>query len=248
MAAVLLAAIGFCAAAQAGVWNMADDMHASMAGTPANPNGDWTYGNAPSVGGVFSANTVHTGSTAWYPAGAIDGWCYQDNPYLPGVWSVMSDQAAGVLGKFARSTGDMLVHPGIDMPCAVVRWTAPETGVYDVTAAWESLDGDVALDYNHGVDVHLLKNGVSVYDGVTSYYNSTGPAVLGSTILSLTAGDTLDFVTSPLGMDATVMGDYPYGYDMTRVSATITSVPEPSTLVLLGTVLAGLSICIWRKR
>jgi hypothetical protein len=178
----------------------------------------------------------------------VNGWCYQDNPYLPGVWSVLSDQIAGVLGALPVSTGEMLIHPGVGIQCGVIRWTAPETGVYDVAASWESLSGDVALDYNHGVDVHFLKNGVSIYDGVTSYYNSTGAAVLGNTVLSLTAGDTLDFVTSPLGMDATVMGDYPYGYDMTRVSATITSVPEPSTLVLLGTVLAGLSICIWRKR
>jgi hypothetical protein len=249
-AAALLAVFGFCAAAQADIWNMADDIHASMVGgTPTNSNGAWTYGRTDAVGGAFTANPVLTDTAAWWGPGAVAGWCYTGNPFLPGIWSVMSDQPAGALGAVAVNTGDMLVHPGFASDCAVVRWTAPASGQYDVSASWESLNGiGDPYDYNHGVDVHLLVNGTSVYDGVSSYYNSTGPATLGSTILTLAAGDTLDFVTSPLGAEGFPVADVPYAADITRVNATIAAVPEPGTFVLLGSALMSVAICVWRRK
>jgi hypothetical protein len=248
VAAAFLAAIGFCTAAQAEIWNMAADLHASVTGgAPVNPNGAWTYGYSPSVGGEFAADTAQTDGSAWWAAGITNGWSKTDNPYLPAIWSVLSDTTA--LGAVPVAAGEMVIHPGTGLTeCGVVRWTAPATGSYDVTASWESINGMAEYAYNAGVDVHLLKNGVSIYDGVTSYLTATGPATMGSTILSLTAGDTLDFVTSPLGADLYDPASLSYAADMTRVSATITSVPEPGTLVLLGGSLLGLLVCAWRKR
>lgn len=252
LTAVLIAVFGFgLTAAQAATWNMAADLHASALGTPENPNGDWTYGNSPTVGGTFAANPILTDSSQWWDAGLTLGWAKTggDYPYwlLPGIWSVMSDTTA--LGAVSVSTGQMVVHPGVgDTECAVVRWTAPATGLYSVAASWESINGMAAYAYNAGVDVHLLKNGVSIYDGITSYYDSTGPATMGSTTLSLTMGDTLDFVTCPLGIAPTKQGDLTYAADMTRVDATITAVPEPGTFALLGSALFGLLVYAWRRR
>lgn len=253
LTAAFIAVIGFGVAfAQADTWDMAGDLHASALGTtPTNSNGDWTYGSSPTVGGAFAVSPVLTDSSAWWPAGTVLGWAKSGDNYpfwlLPGIWSVMSDTSA--LGAVPTTTGQMVVHPGVgDTECAVVRWTAPATGLYSVAASWESINGMVDYAYNAGVDVHLLKNGVSIYDGVTSYYNSTGPATMGSTMLSLTMGDILDFVTCPLGIASTKQGDLTYAADMTIVGATITAVPEPGTIALFGSAMFGLLVYAWRRR
>jgi hypothetical protein len=249
LTAAVIAVVGLSAAlAQAETWNMASDLHASvLTGAPTNPNGAWTYGNSPTVGGTFEADTVQSDGSAWWGAGVTSGWSKTDNPYLPAIWSVMTGQDAGVVGAVSVAAGEMVIHPNGDTECGVVRWTAPATGAYDVAASWESINGLADYASNAGVDVHLLVNGVSIYDGVTSYLNGTGPATCAKS-LSLTAGDTLDFVTSPLGVGTTGLGGLPYACDMTRVGATITAVPEPGTIALLGSAMFGLLVYAWRRR
>jgi len=82
-----------------------------------------------------------------------------------------------------------------------------------------------------------------VFDGINLVNLGFVPA-FGTTVsygqqLWLGFGDTIDFVVAPNGSG---------GQKTTEVSATITQIPEPTTLALIGIGLAGLSFSRGRRR
>jgi hypothetical protein len=207
-------------------WNAANDFNAS-----ANPTGAWSYGWTSTLGGAFAAfgdNPNFYGVNWW--AGGGSGALVFHNP---------TSYALELSGTVYAEPGVLVAHPGSQGELAVVRWTAQSSGSYTVNAGFYGISksGETTT-----TDVHVLKNGVSSFDGLVEGHWAIENVRVGPTVLnfSLNAGDHVDFVVG-YGSNAT------YYYDSTRLDATITAVPEPETYALL---LAGLGLvgAIARRR
>lgn len=248
---VLMAAVAFGLAPAQAAWVASADLLANeLSALPTNSYGAWTLGQTPTVGGAFTPFTDHFGV---YGESTLAGW--GDGTEFYGRPKMVVNVGAtpdSYWSAIPAQPGEIFAHPYTDTVCVVARWTAPATGYYSVSAFWNDVSGAMPEGMeadNPGVDVHLLKNGASVFDGVTSMDTSTGAATLAATVYSLTIGDTLDFVISPIGPAGEVVNSGTVDVcDSTRFDATITAVPEPGTFALLGSALFGLLVYAWRRR
>jgi hypothetical protein len=70
----------------------------------------------------------------------------------------------------------------------IIRWTAPASGSIQVAASFQGFWNEAVVDG----DVHVLHNNVALYNSAISA--SPNPAVSYSGAVTVTAGDTIDFV------------------------------------------------------
>jgi hypothetical protein len=127
----------------------------------------------------------------------------------------------------------------------VIGWTAPITGTVDINWTF-ALAGSPGLVSGDGIGLQI---GMAVPAGVfpgqdfaqqAVFPTTAGPMISSITGLSVTTGDTVYWVVDAWATGGTA--------DITKASITITQVPEPSTLTLLGCALAGLMPFARRKR
>jgi hypothetical protein len=192
----------------------------------SNPNGVWSYGYELTLGSGFQSYNA----TATNPFGAtgLELWY---NPALSGNFTPLvgynttsSDVPVGDPTVTVISPAhSVFMHPGAPTSgnaFSVLRWTAPTAGSYQIAAAFRGDD----FVYPTTTDVHVLENGSSLFDGGVYVY---GPAASFTGIVSVKTGDTIDFVVG-LGSDGNYTGD------TTGISATISTVPEPTGALLLA--------------
>jgi len=216
-----LALIG--AAAKAQTYNVEDFSAVN------NPNGVWSYGAIPSLGGPFTLLTQKLPN--YYD---LDHWLlYNQAPFYPAVvhnasalpntsWAI-NPFPAGAVGIHPSSTGDK----------GVIRFTSPAAAWYDVQGAFDALGGAT-------VDVY-------VYHGVNELVQGllTGGSISFATTIYVGLGETVDFI----------VGSGPnnnHVYDGTRVQGLLRvrqdlgdpMVPEPGVLALLmsGGIAASLFV------
>jgi len=142
--------------------------------TRLNPNSVWSYGFTTSVGGPFTLDTISgstffSGEVGWF--GPISGF------FAPGYPLVVAAP------NTVPTVLDMGPGPG---SYAVVRWTAPSRGRWDVVGQF----------FGTGLttgDVHVLHNGTAVFD---SPVNGSQVAAF-SLAIDVVAGDTIDFAAGP---------------------------------------------------
>jgi hypothetical protein len=168
----ILFALGIVAtsSSRAQVYDVAADFS-----TASNPNGTWTYGWSASLG-----TTLHP-------------YLNHDNAFGLDLWRDQTDPNVSLNGTdFPINPGFAIwpahrvaFHPGPIGEFSVVRWTAPHAAMIAVTSVF------TGFDYNGptSTDVHVLLNGVSVFD---AFVEGFGSSISFSTNLSVTAGDTID--------------------------------------------------------
>ncbi|MBI4067775.1 hypothetical protein HY407_05320 [Candidatus Gottesmanbacteria bacterium] len=177
--------------------------------TNPSPGGTWSYGYTPTLGGVFtlypSVLNHFNGAYRWSP-----GLTIEDGNVVKNV--------TGVDMRYPYDTDIVYpgteylhFHPGPNGENSVVRFKAPETGVYEVNASFKSLRyGGTPTT----TDIHVLINSVSLFDDLING-NIPGDGTHDfSRSISLSAGNTLDFVVGR-GINGT------YLFDSSGIKATI---------------------------
>jgi hypothetical protein len=235
-------------------WDIARDFSTTL----PNPSGAWTYG-------VYLEDSFNSGYGPWYAWESYQNWA--GLPNLAKWGNPGDDLGAGAIfynpGTEDHINGAQWLKPG-EVACfpaaagggyaPVIRWTAPADMTVSIEALFTGHDEVSA-------DVHVLLNG-DMFDGAPPTFTGThlfdgivegnyGYAAVGIPqtgtspsqayigTISVLAGDKIDFV---VGYGPNLW----YGGDLTGVSAKITEVPEPGTLVALATGL--LCFIGWRRR
>jgi hypothetical protein len=179
-----------------------------------NPAGTWSYGWSTSLGGgftPFSTPQVAPTGVAYWTASGIGSL---------GIYYNGTDRVVTPYGSTNYLPNQLAMHPGPSGQYSLLRWTAPESGSFDIRAAFKALDPQPAT-----TDVHVLLNGISKFDGMVNSV-LTGPVYTGT--LAVQAGDKVDIAVG--------YGNGYYGYDSTAVSVRINRV-VPTVVVTPGHVL-----------
>jgi hypothetical protein len=184
-------------AARAEVWDLATGFSVHR-----NPDAPWTIGgkrfltdalqifpNKASVAAHYRTDQL----VGWSPAGSVVPYVAQNASEQ--LW--LYNGGAGIVAP-----GEVLVHP--DSLMSVVRWTAPQTGLFEINTSFRRFES--RFGYQSGY--HVLHNNMEVpgADGVLSGFG--GPAATASLNfrLPLNAEDALDFIVD-MGPDGNALAD-----------------------------------------
>jgi hypothetical protein len=184
----------------------------------SNPSGVWSYGWSQTLGGTFNLDTdaqnLAPGVVQWRGDLSGDG-----NP------SVFENTTASVasFGTITMQPHTLAFHPGIGGQYSIVQFTAPAAGNYAISASFQ---GDDHGPTSTGVFV-LAGNSLLGSGYVNGFGAGTGPSLYSTVHLS--TGETVDFAVDYNGGPNGRNGAF-YN-DSTGLAATITPVPEPTTMV-----------------
>lgn len=189
-----------------------------------NPNGVWTYGKLTSLGGTFTAaDTSGTGSVS---GASFDQW-YFATATFPLISRLNSGSLAGYNGGDGLiSVGEVFIHPSSNNELAVVRYTAPSSGLFDLSGYFGAGDG-IGNGASGKVDTYVYKNSTPLW----SVLDTPSTQTFSLSAVSLSANDTIDIIVG--------FGSDQYNYDSTPVNLSVTPVPEPATIAGLGLALAA---------
>jgi hypothetical protein len=182
------------------------DANADYVPNVPNPNGVWTYGYTTTLGGAFVTHSQYVTSPNFFD------WVTP----LAGNAPAWGKHITNFNGAVA---GETVLHGGPNGEYAVLRFTTPVAGAYDVLASWRG-PGD-----SGDTDLHLLLNSNSGSPlGFTNSTHTSGTIPVSNLLLN--AGDTIDMSLGTLGS---------FFFDTTPVNLVVTRViPEPSSVLLLS--------------
>jgi hypothetical protein len=199
--------------ARADIYDAAADFSAT-----SNPNGVWSYGYSTTLGGTFNLYTTHGDfpNLNGTPTG-LDSWD-KDNGFQPPAVLHNGTNAPIIINSTALyNPGQLGFHPGPNGENSVIRFTAPATTTYSLASSFTGIDEEGTT-----TDVHVFVNGVSIYSNLINGYGAVDTF---STSLSLNAGAHVDFIVG-YGSNGN------YNFDSTGLTATLVTVPEPTSFVL----------------
>ncbi len=236
----LVAVIAVPACAQ--TWNYAADF------TGTQNSNQWTYGYTTPDTGAFQQSTVFAAGYIWEsPQNASCAYMAAVGDYPGPGYPAQYFWAGGAM----RSPSKLSYFPNDNYEAKpVARWTAAADGFVQIDAFWTGcyyVEGSNSL-------VWVLQNGNQLFaDRVTGFAGAGGHAALPgsnsptySGVIAVTAGDTIDFVMGDPG-DRNFPSD-PTGVDWVMFDATITAVPEPSSMLALACGLIGVVGAIRRRK
>ena len=196
----------------------------------SNPNEPWSYGYRTSISGSFtqfSLNWSHDSLSVW-------GNSTQFPQSYP---QVLKNEAST---EYNSGNGFIMAPSGLDIApgnseLADVRFTVPVTGIYLLSASFSS-DQHPGWGYAGAtLDVHISVNDNSLIDGYISQY---GDIVGVSKSLFLNKGDKIDFLAGN--------GQNGFYADSVGLVASISTVPEPSTMIAGALILVPFGISTLR--
>ena len=156
-------------------------------------------------------------------SGPFQVWLYSALGNVPTLYRNSSASANNLGEGYFLGAGKTGCHPGSSGEFAIFKWTAPAAGTYAIHADW------LGLGSSSTVDVHVLINGSSTYNGDPIYDGAlTGPLTTASydssSPFTLSAGTTVEFATGR-GSDNSYVGD------TTGINATISQVGSSNGMV-----------------
>ncbi len=207
----VLAAMTIGACTQAQTYDVASDFS-----TVNNPNSVWSYGYsndlASSITTYSGLYEVSPGFLAWNDS------TLGPDPFV-GKNTTSSDITYSTINLPAGKT---IFHPGPNGQYSEVTWTAPDSAKYRLKSAFTGYD-----TFGTTTDVHVLKNGVSLFDADIVGYQTEEAF---SADLILQQGDVLSFAVG-------YGPNQDYGFDSTGIAAHLTNlstaaVPESGTMAM----------------
>lgn len=214
-----IAVVGFiaCRAAQA----MPDDAFSDFS-LINNPNGPWSYGYGI-PGTSFTA--YPSSATNCTGIAGLNCWDVFANsvPYIgENVTGSPIDD-----GSLTIPTGLLDIHPFVSPYDTIIEWTAPSAGNWQITGFYDLLDTSAS-----GVTALIYAGATQLLDEALTTSNRSVDL---SFTEALAAGETLEFAEGPNSSGG-------YSSDSTGFDVTISSVPEPKSVTLLCTALAGFGV------
>lgn len=201
-----------------------------------NPNGVWSYGFTPTLGGPFTLadkkwinlmniDEYQQGADAWFSTAQAN--C--DNGIGGGVARVEQEQLHGSQ-MFFRDT--VTQHPGCHGELATLRWTAPLRGTYEFRGNFQ---GTQLACGGTSTDVHIRWNSAtSLFDG-DIYGFVDNRELLFKVQQQVAAGDTIDFAVG-FGLDGNYYCD---GTALQLIIDRLTSIDikpgDPTNTIHIGT-------------
>ncbi|MCH2129044.1 MAG: PEP-CTERM sorting domain-containing protein [Pirellulaceae bacterium] len=194
------------------------DSYGNSFGQPptANPSGNFSFVNANGDLLVSNGGLAASGQA---------GWADPDNTAAP-QYGIFWSQG---WGGWPNDDDRRIVGHGPSR----VQFTVPAFD--DAGSNAVKIDASISQLWEADREMQLLVDGVSVV--VATPADSS--ASFGSTTISATPGQVIDITLAVTG-NAANPADTFVGWN-----ATITEVPEPATIALLG---FGLLVCLWRRR
>jgi hypothetical protein len=212
------ALIAVLASLQVGLGAATWDVNADFSVDNGNPNGAWSYGWMDTSFTTFTAFVNHD-YTAHDVCPIWHSGFSLPNDQLPiygVIWKNTSTPYVGV------ATGQLSLHPGANLEPCIARWTAPNDVSGPALVAGRFYPGDTGI-----LSVAVRFNGVAEWSALDSGTFDLAFAVA--------PGDTIDFA---------VFGGY--GWGNTPLEATVTIIPEPGSLMVVG--MTGLLAAAARSR
>ena len=220
--ALLLAAVECASHAATAGADLAANEKPDDVGDSQNPNPtvpQWRYGYRTTVAGtaltLFTASE-HTDS--YFSNEPMEGFYVHNANAVPAILvNTAPTNFTFNYGAGPLAPAEMMLHGDVGK-WAVVRYTVPGAGIYNVTASFRPIQRGT-------VDVHVVSNGVSLFDQVLTNTQSAAPSF--SNVV-LAAGAVLDFVVGVNGQ---------LNLDSTAFNATITTNATVATNTNTVTVL-----------
>jgi|SRR5215472_100294 len=216
-------------------------------GIQPQPGDPFTYGTEPILNGPFTlfSNFVNTNCTGGECTGdgTIDAYSNGTGFFGPTTAKVATGTTLNFCCDLVVPNNVLVLAPGsyAGLALNVTRFTAPSTGVYDITGSFSDLQFS-------SVGLYILVNGVTDFSS-SAFTGSSAhqPAIPFSlTDISLTAGMTIDFVVDSLGDQSNdVVG---LQADISSGSGTAAATPLPAALPLFASGLGAMGLLGWRRK
>jgi hypothetical protein len=131
--------------------------------------------------------------------------------------------------------GQSLLDMGPSEQDAAIGWKSPTTG--KVNVSYSLTMPNIEGQDTNGIEYWLLQGATELGHGILAKGETSGMVTASN--ISVASGDMVYLRVGNNGAS---------GYDDTRFTMTVTSVPEPGTLIMIAIGMSALLAYVWRKR